>query len=67
MEKIVIGENSFHATNRQIKEIKRILESDVEFLIKQVSDFEGLKFYIRDYQRGYRWTQSEVNDLLDDI
>lgn len=67
MEKIIIGGTSFNATNRQMEEIKRILESDVEFLIKQVADFEEVSFYIRDYQRGYRWTQSEVNDLLDDI
>lgn len=26
-----------------------------------------VQFYIDDYQRGYRWTNSEVKDLLDDI
>ena len=28
---------------------------------------ESAKFYIDAYQRGYRWTKSEVRDLLDDI
>ncbi len=27
----------------------------------------GAHFYIPDYQRGYRWTPSNVGDLLDDI
>ena len=28
---------------------------------------EGATFYIDAYQRGYRWSQNEVRDLLDDI
>lgn len=28
---------------------------------------EDIKFYIDVYQRGYRWTQDEVRNLLDDI
>lgn len=28
---------------------------------------ESAKFYIDAYQRGYRWTENEVRDLLDDI
>lgn len=28
---------------------------------------EHLHFYVDAYQRGYRWTQEEVRDLLDDI
>ena len=34
---------------------------------KKISELTDLKFLVKDYQRGYRWTQSEVQDLLDDI
>lgn len=32
-----------------------------------VKELEGYKFYVPDYQRGYRWTDQEVKDFLDDI
>lgn len=32
-----------------------------------VSMLLGEKFYIPDYQRGYRWTSNEVNKLLEDL
>ena len=32
-----------------------------------VNDLLGMKFHVPSYQRGYRWTSSEVGDLLDDI
>lgn len=32
-----------------------------------VSMLLGKKFYIPDYQRGYRWTRNEVNKLLEDL
>lgn len=37
--------------------------------MKSVADLVGekLKFFIPDYQRGYRWTERQVKDLLDDI
>ena len=37
--------------------------------LKTIADIENEKtiFYIDAYQRGYRWTESEVRDLLDDI
>ena len=40
-------------------------QKTIEFY--SIKDFEGMKFFIPDYQRGYRWTESEVTDLLDDI
>lgn len=30
-------------------------------------DFQGESFFIPDYQRGYRWTKQEIEDLLNDI
>jgi hypothetical protein len=34
---------------------------------KSISELEGMKFFIPSYQRGYRWTQQQVRDLLEDI
>lgn len=34
---------------------------------KTVSDLFGMNFFIPNYQRGYRWTEQQVEDLLKDI
>ena len=43
--------------------------SDTFVTLKTIADLqtESTKFYIDAYQRGYRWTENEVRDLLDDI
>ncbi len=35
--------------------------------LKNVSELLGLKFFIPSYQRGYRWTEQQVKDLLNDV
>ena len=35
--------------------------------LKSVRELLGMNFYIPDYQRGYRWTEQQVEDLLNDI
>lgn len=35
--------------------------------LKSVRELLVLNFYIPDYQRGYRWTKQQVEDLLNDI
>lgn len=35
--------------------------------LKTIEELKQYKFLIPAYQRGYRWTDKEVNDLLDDI
>lgn len=35
--------------------------------IKQISELLNYNFFIPSYQRGYRWTEQQVTDLLDDI
>lgn len=35
--------------------------------LKPVSELLGMNFFIPSYQRGYRWTEQQVTDLLDDI
>ena len=34
--------------------------------IKSISQITG-KFFIPDYQRGYRWEETEVSDLMKDL
>lgn len=38
-----------------------------KLLLKPINDLLGEHFYIPYYQRGYRWTEQQVNDLLNDI
>lgn len=35
--------------------------------LKSVNEILGMNFFIPDYQRGYRWTERQVKDFLDDI
>ena len=35
--------------------------------LKSISDLLGLKFFIPSYQRGYRWNEQQIEDLLNDI
>lgn len=35
--------------------------------LKSIAELQDLAFFIPDYQRGYRWTQQQVEDLLNDI
>ena len=40
-------------------------ENQIE--LKSVGELLGMKFFIPSYQRGYRWTEQQVKDLLNDI
>jgi hypothetical protein len=40
-------------------------ENNIE--LKSVQDLFGMEFHIPNYQRGYRWTEQQVKDLLNDI
>ncbi len=35
--------------------------------LKTVSELLGMKFFIPSYQRGYRWTELQIGNLLNDI
>lgn len=35
--------------------------------VTAVAELLGMNFFIPGYQRGYRWTEQQVNDLLNDI
>lgn len=41
--------------------------SDNKIELKSVKELLGMKFFIPSYQRGYRWTEQQVKDLLNDI
>ena len=41
------------------------MENKIE--LKTIRDLLGMKFFIPSYQRGYRWTEQQVKDLLNDI
>ena len=38
-----------------------------QIALKKINDILELNFFIPSYQRGYRWTEQQVNDLLNDI
>lgn len=35
--------------------------------LEPIKDLKDMNFFIPDYQRGYRWEEQQVKDLLDDI
>ncbi len=39
----------------------------VNIELKSIGELNGMNFKIPSYQRGYRWTEQQVKDLLDDI
>ena len=41
--------------------------ADNKIELKSVSELLGRNFFIPSYQRGYRWTEQQVKDLLNDI
>ena len=41
--------------------------TDNKIELKSVKELLGMKFFIPSYQRGYRWTELQVKDLLNDI
>jgi hypothetical protein len=41
--------------------------SDTAICLKPVNDLLKESFYVPSYQRGYRWTERQVEDLLNDI
>lgn len=42
-------------------------EQENKIKVTAVSELLGMNFFIPGYQRGYRWTEQQVNDLLNDI
>lgn len=38
-----------------------------ELVLKAITELDGLNFIIPSYQRGYRWSEKQVEDLLNDL
>ena len=41
--------------------------ADNKIELKSISELLGMKFFIPSYQRGYRWTELQIDNLLQDI
>lgn len=41
--------------------------SDSAICLKSINDLLGERFFVPAYQRGYRWTEQQVVDLLEDV
>jgi uncharacterized protein with ParB-like and HNH nuclease domain len=48
-------------------ETKNIVESNKNGDLINIGALKDCQFFVPSYQRGYRWTKSEVTELLDDI
>ena len=49
------------------KEKINTAETETKIELKPIEELEEKKFFIPDYQRGYRWEEQQVNDLLNDL
>ena len=43
------------------------MELDNRIDLRTIESLKEMNFYIPNYQRGYRWTEQQVKDLLNDI
>lgn len=50
-----------------IKKKRYIIMAENKIELKSVSELLGMKFFIPSYQRGYRWTDLQIENLLNDI
>ena len=46
---------------------KYAIMADNKIELKSVGELLGMKFFIPSYQRGYRWTELQISNLLNDI
>lgn len=53
--------------NLESTQRKQRMHSQITLKIKAIGELLNLRFYIPNYQRGYRWKQIQVKDLLNDI
>ena len=68
MAVIIIDGNKIVLSDEKYHKIKRIVQDDpFSIMTKKIFDLDDIDFYIADYQRGYRWTESQIDELIDDI
>lgn len=50
-----------------LTQLKNIVASNNTLILKTISELLPLKFFVDDYQRGYKWQVQQVTELLNDI
>lgn len=67
--KVLCDNEELALSETQLSRIKEICEKDSLAILatKKLKEIKREKFLIKDYQRGYRWTELEVKELLNDI
>ncbi len=60
---------TYNLTKEQSDEIKNMVSTNFILVQKTFEkiNHQELSFYIKPYQRGYRWTETEILELLNDI
>jgi hypothetical protein len=55
------------AVDSFLHELKQIVKKRSSLITKTIGELKGLRFFVDQYQRGYKWTPHEVEALLKDI
>ncbi len=50
-----------------MKRLQQLVLGNNTLILKSISELLPLNFFVDDYQRGYKWTKTQVEDLLNDI
>ena len=67
--KYFVNGREYYLTPEQIKQIESICTASEgsQLVAKKISELSNNEFYVKDYQRGYRWDETEIEALLEDI
>lgn len=67
--KYFVNGREYYLTPEQIKQIESICTASEgsQLVAKKISELSNKEFYVKDYQRGYRWDETEIEALLEDI
>ncbi|QDO82462.1 DUF262 domain-containing protein [Shewanella psychropiezotolerans] len=50
-----------------LSQLQNIVASNNTLILKTVAELLPLRFFVDDYQRGYKWLKQQVEELLNDI
>ena len=48
-------------------QLQQLVQGNNALILKSITELLPLHFFVDDYQRGYKWTPQQVEDLLNDI
>ncbi len=65
--KVFLDNVEYTLNNEQYKKVKEICSQQAFLGIREISELSNCSLLIMDYQRGYRWTETEIQALLEDI